>query len=296
MSQERDDYHHPSKTGIKSVIAGIITNLLLAIIKGTAGVLGNSYALVADAIESASDIFTSFIVLVGLKISGKAPDEEHPYGHGKAEPLAGMFVGVSLFIAAIVIAFQSIQNIRTPHEVPSSFTLWILLGVIIIKEFLYRFMVKVGSEIESTALIGDAWHHRSDAITSGTAFIGITIAIIGGPGYEGADDWAALIAAVIIIYNAYRIFLPALEEVMDKAPSPELFEEVSNIAQSVRGVESIHKLKIRKMGFEYFVDVHVRVSGDISVREGHKIAHQVKKEIRKKNKNIYDVLTHIEPS
>lgn len=296
MSQERDDYHHPSKTGIKSVIAGIITNLLLAIIKGTAGVLGNSYALVADAIESASDIFTSFIVLVGLKISGKAPDEEHPYGHGKAEPLAGMFVGVSLFVAAIVIAFQSIQNIRTPHEVPSSFTLWILLGVIIIKEFLYRFMVKVGSEIESTALIGDAWHHRSDAITSGTAFIGITIAIIGGPGYEGADDWAALIAAVIIIYNAYRIFLPALEEVMDKAPSPELFEEVSNIAQSVRGVESIHKLKIRKMGFEYFVDVHVRVSGDISVREGHKIAHQVKKEIRKKNKNIYDVLTHIEPS
>lgn len=296
MSQERDDYHHPSKTGIKSVIAGIITNLLLAIIKGTAGVLGNSYALVADAIESASDIFTSFIVLVGLKISGKAPDEEHPYGHGKAEPLAGMFVGVSLFIAAIVIAFQSIQNIRTPHEVPSSFTLWILLGVIIIKEFLYRFMVKVGSEIESTALIGDAWHHRSDAITSGTAFIGITIAIIGGPGYEGADDWAALIAAVIIIYNAYRIFLPALEEVMDKAPSPELFEEVSNIAQSVRGVESIHKLKIRKMGFEYFVDVHVRVSGDISVREGHKIAHQVKKEIRMKNKNIYDVLTHIEPS
>ncbi|MDO1447993.1 cation diffusion facilitator family transporter [Rhodocytophaga aerolata] len=287
---------HPSRKGLKSTIIGILLNALLAIIKGVAGVLGNSYALVADAIESSFDIFTSFITWVGLKTASKAPDEDHPYGHGKAEPLAAMVVSLSLIAAAILIAIQSIENIRTPHDPPAAFTLVVLALVVAVKEGLFRFVHKVGDEVASNAVKADAWHHRSDAITSATAFIGITIALIGGKGYESADDYAALIASVIIVFNAYRIFMPSFAEIMDKAPDGRLVEEVKEIALTVKGVQGIDKCFVRKMGFEYFVDIHVIVDGSLSVRTGHDIAHSVKNAVLQAKPTVYDVLTHIEPA
>ena len=287
---------HPAQAGIRSIRQGIFANLFLAIIKGLVGFFGHSFALIADAIESTADVFTSIIVWIGLKSASKPPDEDHPYGHGRAEPLAGIVVALSLFAAAIYIAYESIRLIQTPHQTPAAYTLIVLIGVIIIKEFMYRYVAKIADDIGSTAVKGDAWHHRSDAITSLTAAIGITIALIGGRGYENADDWAALIAAGFIVFNAWHIFEPALNEVMDKAPPQYLVEEVKALAREVSGVQDVEKCFIRKSGFEFFVDIHVVVDGNLTVKEGHKIGHDVKDYIMQHKPLIYNVLTHIEPS
>jgi len=288
-------HSHPAGKGIRSTIIGIITNLLLAITKGLAGFFGNSYALIADAIESTSDVFSSIIVLSGLKIASKPRDANHPYGHGKAEPIAAVIVSLALFGAAITIVIQSVREIITPHHAPEPFTLIVLIGVVIIKESLYRFVFKVGIEVQSTVVITDAWHHRSDAITSAAAFIGITIALIGGGGWESADDIAALFASAIIAYNAYKLLKPALDEIMDAAPPPHIEDNVRKVALSIEGVKGLDKCYVRKMGLEYYVDLHVVVSGEISVRYGHGISHNVKDAILSSNPRISDVLIHIEP-
>ena len=258
--------------------------------------MGNSYALIADAIESTSDVFTSIIVLTGLKIASKPADETHPYGHGKAEPFAGLVVAAALFLAAIIIIIQSVHEIITPHHAPAPFTLIVLVAVVIIKETLFRFVIKVGKSVDSVAVKNDAWHHRSDAITSGAAFIGIAIALIGGKGYEQADDYAALCASAIIIYNAYRLFKPALFEIMDTAPSPEVIQKIINTSLQVDGVVAIDKCFARKMGFQYYIDMHVIVDGNISVHVGHEISHKVKDKLLDSFQNISDVLIHIEPA
>ncbi|HMU41870.1 MAG TPA: cation diffusion facilitator family transporter, partial [Ignavibacteriaceae bacterium] len=241
--------------GTRSTLIGIFVSIVLVIVKGTAGVLGNSYALVADAIESSSDIVTSLIVIIGLKIAAKPADQDHPYGHGKAEPLAAVAVASALFVAAIVIVIQSIHEIITPHHAPAPFTLIVLVAVVIVKESLFRYVIKVGDSVESIAVKNDAWHHRSDALTSAAAFIGISIALIGGAGYEEADDYAALFASGIILFNAYRLWKPALLEIMDTAPSAEKIIKVREAAVKVDGVLSLDKCFVRKMGFEYYVDI-----------------------------------------
>ncbi|GAB4287066.1 MAG: cation diffusion facilitator family transporter [Ignavibacteriaceae bacterium] len=281
--------------GMKSTIAGIVVSILLAAVKGVAGVLGNSYALVADAIESTSDVFTSIIVLIGLRIAAKPADQDHPYGHGKAEPIAAVVVASGLFLAAVIIIIQSIYEIITPHHAPEQFTLFVLLGVVLVKETLFRFVIKVGSSLNSRAVINDAWHHRSDAITSAAVFIGISIALIGGPGYEEADDYAALFASAIILFNAFRLWRPALLELTDVAPPKEKIDKVRNEALKVDGVRGLDKCYLRKMGFDYFVDIHVLVDGNKTVSEGHEIAHRVKASLMKQYRNISDVLVHIEP-
>jgi len=286
---------HPALKGMRSTFFGIVGNIMLAIIKGLAGFFGNSYALIADAIESTTDVFSSIIVLIGLKISTKPKDENHPYGHGKAEPIVAIIVSLTLIGAAITIAIQSVKEIITPHHTPAAFTLLVLVLVVAVKETLFRYVFKVGNEVKSTAVKTDAWHHRSDAITSVAAFIGISIALIFGKGYEAADDYAALLASGIIAFNAYNLFRPGLAEIMDTAPQENLEEDIRKTAKSVEGVIDVEKCFIRKMGFDYFIDLHVVVSGDLSVRESHTIAHNVKKELLKTKLRINDVLIHIEP-
>ena len=285
-----------SKPGIKSTFIGIIFNLFLVAIKGAAGFLGHSNALIADAIESSSDILTSIIVVVGLKIAAKPADTDHPYGHGKAEPIAGLVVSLSLFGAAAVIIFRSIHEIAIPNSAPESFTLWILVVAIIIKESLFRYVSSIGSSVGSIAVKNDAWHHRSDAITSTAAFIGISISLIGGKGFEKADGIAALIASAIIIFNAFKMLKPAVMEIMDTAPPEDIKEKVIKVARQVDGVLYIDKCFVRKMGLEYFVDIHIIVDGNISVHDGHLISHNVKDTLIKKLPRIADVLAHIEPN
>lgn len=285
-----------AERGQKTTLIGIAVNFGLVIVKATARVLGHSYALIADALESATDIVTSTFVWFGLRVAARKPDENHPYGHGKAEPLAAILVSFALIGAAMLIAVQSIQNIQTPHETPKAFTLLVLAGIVVIKELLFRRMNQVGAEVDSSAVKADAWHQRSDAITSLTAFIGISIALIGGPGYESADDWAALLASGLIVFNAYHIFRPSFGEIMDESPSGNWRSEIEAIALTIPGVEGIEKCIVRKTGFEYFVDLHVEVNGNLTVRQGHAIAHQVKEAIRDQKPAIYDVLIHIEPA
>ena len=284
------------EAGLKSTLLGMFTNILLATIKGVAGVLGNSYALVADAIESASDVLTSGIVLLGLKMAGKPADSNHPYGHGKFEPLAAVVVALTLLGAAIVIAVESIQEIRTPHHAPAAFTLMVLAGVIVVKELLFRFVIDVGARTGSIAVTTDAWHHRSDAITSLAAFLGISIALIGGPGYESADDFAALIASAVIAVNAIYLLHPALRELVDTAPSPEIAIQIKSIAVGVPGVLGTHKCHVRKVGLDHFVDLDVLCDPEATIRGGHEIAHNVGEALQEALPLITKVLVHVEPA
>jgi cation diffusion facilitator family transporter len=286
---------HQAERGKKTTLIGIAVNIGLVIVKGLAGWFGHSYALIADAMESGTDVITSIFVWFGLRTAAKAPDLNHPYGHGKAEPLAAIVVSMALVGAALLIAVQSIQNIQQPHEIPAPFTLLVLGGVVLVKEVLFRRVAKVGNETESSAVKADAWHHRSDAITSLTAFVGISIALIGGPGYESADDWAALLASVVIVYNAYLIFRPSFGEIMDETPAGDWQNELRVLALSVPLVQGIDKFRVRKTGFEYFVDLHVLVPGELTVKQGHDIAHAVKTAILQDKPSVYDVLVHIEP-
>lgn len=284
-----------SKTVIKTSFFSIFGNLLMVIIKFLAGFLGNSYALIADAIESSADVLSSVLVWVGLKYSSKPPDENHPYGHGRYEVISTFAVIGFLLISATVIAIESIRNIQTPHETPKAFTLYVLAGIIIFKEFSFQYVIRKSEISNSSSLKADAWHHRSDAITSVMAFIGISIAILLGEGYESADDWAALIASGIIAYNAFRIFRPVLGEISDEQLYDEMIDEIREISLNVPGVIATEKCHVRKMGMTFYVDLHMVVSGDISVREGHTIAHDLKNEIQKQIPEIADVLVHTEP-
>jgi cation diffusion facilitator family transporter len=278
---------------IAGLAAGV--NVLLAAGKIVTGVLGNSYALIADGIESTADIFGSIIVWSGLRIAVKPADADHPFGHGKAESIAALVVAMMLLAAAVVLAVESIREIRTPHHAPEWFTLVVLLLVIVIKEVLYRFAFQVGHSLESSALKGDAWHHRSDALTSAAAFVGISIALIGGPGFESADDWAALAACAVIGANGVRLFRGALDEVMDASVSPEVVGFIRAMAAEVDGVAGVEKCRIRKQGLHLAMDIHVRVDGDLSVRRGHEIAHRVKDRLLASQHRINDVTVHIEP-
>jgi cation diffusion facilitator family transporter len=274
---------------------GIVLNSVLSVVKIGAGMIGHSYALIADGVESGLDVGGSIVIWSGLKLAAKPPDETHPYGHGKAEPLAAAFVALTVLGAAVGLAIESVREIRTPHHAPAPFTLVVLVAIVAIKEFLFRKVITVGEEAGSTAIKTDAWHHRSDAITSAAAFIGISIALIGGPGYESADDYAALAACGLIAFNGISLLRPAFMDVMDTAPPRELRQAIINCAMQVEGVESIDKCYVRKMGLDLYVDIHVRVDGNLSVREGHRIAHAVKDRLREMNPAIRDALVHIEP-
>ena len=281
---------------IKATYFSIFGNASLAIVKGLAGFFGNSYALIADAIESTTDIFGSLLVLFGLKYASRPADKNHPYGHGRIEPLITFLVVGFLIFSAIIIAYESIKNIQTPHELPKSWTLYVLGAIILWKEISYRLVLKKSKETNSSSLKADAWHHRSDAITSVAAFIGISIALFMGKGYETADDWAALFASGFILYNCYLIFRPALGEIMDEHVYDDLLEEIKQVSQSVEGVKGTEKCFIRKSGMKYHVDLHALVDAEISVKKGHDIAHDLKDTLRREIPQLGHILIHIEPN
>src|SRR5437763_5071378 len=284
------------QSAARIALVGMLLNLVLAIVKIAAGVVGNAYALIADGIESVLDIGGSAVIWGGLKFAARPPDETHPYGHGKADPLAAAIVAAIVRAAAVGLAVESIREIRTPHHAPAPFTLGVLIVVVAVKEFLFRRVDRLSHEVESTAVKTDAWHHRADALTSIAAFIGISIALIGGPGWESADDWAALFACAVIATNGVLLIGPALHEILDTAPRGDVCGPIREAARRVDGVVGVEKCLVRKMGLQFYVDLHLKVDGDISVRHGHKIAHDVKETIRETDPRIADVLVHVEPA
>ena len=284
------------QTAIRATYFSIIGNTCMAIIKGLAGFFGNSYALIADAIESTTDIFASLLVLFGIKYSARLADKNHPYGHGRAEPLVTFLVVGFLITSATIIAYESIINIQTPHQLPKPWTLIVLGAIIIWKEYSYRVVMRRSVQTNSSSLRADAWHHRSDAITSVAAFVGISIALFLGNGYEAADDWAALFASGFILYNSYKIFRPALGEIMDEHLYDDLIVKIRAVSLQVDGIIGTEKCFIRKAGMKYHVDLHATVNSDITVKEGHDLAHKLKDTLRERIPELGHVLIHIEPN
>ena len=284
------------QTGARIALFGLAINVLLAAAKILAGLVGHAYVLIADGIESALDVGGSIVIWGGLTVAARPPDATHPYGHGKAEPIAAVVVAVGVLTAALGLAIQSVREIFLPHHAPAPYTLAVLIVAVILKEILYRYVIRFGREMESTAVKTDAWHHRIDAMTSIAAFIGISVALIGGEAWQSADDWAALFACALIGASGYRLLRPALFEIMDTAPRGKIVRSIRRAARSVPGVIEVEKCRARKMGLDFYVDLHVGVDGSISVHEGHEIAHQVKRAIQQSDSRIADVLVHIEPA
>jgi len=275
--------------------AGLLVNAVLVLVKLVAGIVGHANALVADAVESSADIFSSLIVWMGLSIAARPADEDHPYGHGKAEPLAAAIVSLMLLGAAVGISIMAIREIRTPHHLPAPFTLFVAAGVIIIKEVLYQRVSRVAREVGSTAIAADAWHHRADATSSLAAFIGISIALAGGKGWEAADDWAALVAAMLVAVNGIRTLRPAISALMDEAPDRAVSEKALEAALGVDGVQQVENLNVRGSGLGFYVDLHAQADPSISLEEAHEIAARVKYAIREAIPSVVGVLVHMEP-
>ena len=284
------------KRGLRATFTGMAVNTVLAGGKFAAGIIGHSHALVADGVESLADVFSSLVVWRGLVVAAEPEDEDHPYGHGKAEPLAAAAVSVLLLAAAGWIVTQAVRAMSAPPIVPAPFTLLVLVAVVAIKEGLFRFVRREGATVDSSAVNADAWHHRSDALSSSAAAIGITIALIGGKDYAIADKVAALVAAAVITWNGWHLLRRSLDELMDAAPKSRVVGRVCGIASGVAGVEAVEKCRVRKMGHQYYVDMHVEVDPQMTVQHSHDIAHDVKNKIREQIPRVRDVLIHIEPA
>lgn len=280
---------------LRATFTGMAVNFFLSLAKFVAGVVGHSHALIADAVESFADVFSSIAVWRGTVVAAKPADEEHPYGHGKAEPLAAAIVSGLMLAAAVWIATKAFDEIAVPHPAPRPFTLLVLVAVIVIKETLFRFVRRVGKTVDNPAVHADAYHHRSDAITSFAAFVGISVSLVGGKGYEAADDWAAIAAACVVAWNGWRLFRPALRDLMDTAPDREVRIKIRGIAETTSGVARVEKCVVRKMGHQLYVDMHLEVDPQMTVLRSHEIAHEVKDKIQEVMSNVSDVLVHIEP-
>ncbi|HVZ93111.1 MAG TPA: cation diffusion facilitator family transporter [Phycisphaerales bacterium] len=279
----------------RAAVAGMLVNIALAAAKLLAGLLGHSFALVADAVESMADILGSAVIWGGLKFSSRPADTTHPYGHGKAEALAALVVSAMILFAGLGIAAEAIHQIITPHHTPAPYTLVVLIVVVVTKEILFRVVRRIASDEQSTAAHADAWHHRADAITSLAAFIGISIALIGGKGYEPADDWAALFASAVILWNGAKLARQPLHELLDAEPT-EIVEEARRIAAAVPGVRLIEKTFARTSGSRHWIDMHVHVDPSLSVADAHAISGKVKAAIREAIPTVENVLVHIEPA
>lgn len=270
-------------------------NLVLMLIKIGTGVVGNSTALIADGIESASDIFTSMITWAGYHLSIRPPDGNHPFGHGRYESLTAIFAGAAIIGAAGLIAFHAITEIQAPTQSPAWFTLPVLLGVVGVKWSLSKRIGILAGETGSRALEGEAWHHVSDAMTSGAAALGIAIALIGGDQYAASDEWAALFACVIVAVNGGLIIARSLNDVLDARVDPTLEEAMRAAALEVSDVDAIDKCRLRKSGTAFFLEIHVQVDGNLSVITGHQIGHHVKASLIHRFPQLLDVVVHIEP-
>jgi len=281
--------------GVRSAQLSMISNAVLALVKLLAGVFGNSYALIADAVESSADIFSSLIVWGGLRIASRDPDDDYPFGYGKAETVSSATVSLMLIGAAIGIAVEALREIHTPHHAPASWTLIVLVGVVVVKTALGRRISAVGSEVGSTAVQADAWHHFSDAITSAAAFIGISVAVWKGAGWEAADDWGALVASVVIAFNGVSMLRNSLRDLMDRHPGSEIVTPVRAAAERVPGVAAIEKLYVRRAGISFHVEIHVQADPAMSLFDAHALGGMVKGAIRAAQPRVRGVLVHMEP-
>ena len=291
-----DHFSQSIDAGVRAAKLGVATNCALSVIKIISGVVGNSYALIADGIESSIDVLLSLVVWRGLRVSAKEANHKYHFGYGKAESLSAVLVSIVIILASTLITFFSIQEILTPHHLPAPFTLLILVIVVITKELLARKVAKVGDNVNSLSIKGDATHHRADALTSAAAFFGILIALVGGPGWESADDYAALFCALIIFVNGLIILKQAVRELMDRAPSEQMLEDIKKAALSIPEAKLVEKIFARKAGIAYFVALHVHADPSMTLHDAHIVSGKVKTAVKRAIPSVRDVLVHMEPT
>jgi len=284
-----------NSTTKSAVLFGLFSNLALIAIKAVAGILGNSFALLADAVESATDALSSLFLWMGLRYAQRPPDENHPYGHGRLEPLLTFLVVAFLLGSALSIGIQGYLNLKNPQTLPKPFTLVVLLGIIAWKEATFHYIRLKAKRLHSSVLQVEAWHHRSDALSSLFALVGIGMAWILGPDFAWLDEAAALISALILVLNAYRIFRKAFSEIMDEDVYQPLANRILEIGESLPFIMGIPTCRIRKLGTRYYVDLHVWVDPSMSVAQSHAHAHDLKDCIMADQPQIQDVLIHVEP-
>ncbi|MBD5781216.1 cation transporter [Pelagicoccus sp. NFK12] len=275
----------------------LLANVSLAGVKLLVGFFGNSFALVADGVESLADIVSSAIVWTGFRVSDKDADHEHPYGHGKAEAIAALLASVGLLVSASFIAYHAIGEIGRSHEVPALFTVPILLGIICIKEWLHFVLRRSGERMGSPALKAEAWHHRSDSLTSMGVLLGICIAVFAGPGYEAADDIAALLVTGLIVFNAVRIARPALDELMDRRVDDFRIDAIEEVARSIEGIECLETIMVRRSGRQFVAEIHMEVAPDMTIEKGHRLSHRLKDALLADPElRLTHVVVHVEPA
>lgn len=281
------------RLGMKISWITAIINILLAAIKIAGGIIGNSNAMLADGVHTLSDVLTTLVVIIGLKISSKEADEKHPYGHEKYESIFAKLLSLLLICTGIFIGYEGVKllirgNIRTPSRV----ALIAAIISILVKEFMYRYTIKVAKNIKSISMEADAWHHRSDAFSSIGTFIGILGSRLG---LKVLDPIAAIVVSVFIIKVGVDLYIESIKGLVDESADYEIISKIEDITYSVEGVRGIKNLKTRIFGNKIYVDMDIQVKGDITVTEGHNIAEKVHDLIENNIEDIKHCMVHIEP-
>jgi cation diffusion facilitator family transporter len=284
------------RTATRAAFLGLVVNTLLGVVKLVGGIVGNSFALLSDAINSLGDSLSSIVVLFALRVAQQPPDREHPYGHTRAEAIAGSNVAVLIIISAAFVGWEALGRLGTGQAPPPVWTLWIAAANVVIKESLYRYKIRVGKPLASAAIIANAWDHRSDALCSLSVLIGLALVRFGGPAWLWADKAAAFIVVIFIIASTVQLFRSNASELMDLQADEGLVGRIRDVAAGVEGVEAVEKLWVRKTGLEYLVDIHIEVDPQMTVHDGHAIGHAVKDELVASFCAVRDVLVHLEPS
>jgi cation diffusion facilitator family transporter len=296
MSSDQPRKHHLYHDAIRATWLGLTVNLLLGCAKLAGGLVGQSYALISDAVNSLGDVFTSVAVLLAFHVAQKPADAEHPYGHTRAEAIAGSNVAVLVIISALCVGWGAIQGFsRHARQVPPVWTLSIAASNVVIKEALYQYKIRLGRRAGSSALIANAWDHRADALSALVVLIGLLLVRTGGPQFLAMDEIAALFVVAVIVTSATRLLWSSAQELMDAQAAGTFVSLIRNSAAAVPGVERIDKLWVRKSGLEYLVDIHIQVRADQTVDEGHRISHLVKDELFNRFNNLRGVMVHLEP-
>ena len=269
--------------------------MILGLTKLVGGLLAGSFALVADSVNSLGDTVASIVVLVALRIAQRPADENHPYGHSRAEAVAASNVALLIIISALLLGVEAVRRFGLDHAAPPNWALAIAAANVVIKEALYRYKLRVASRTGSAAVLANAWDHRADALSALAVLIGLSATAIGGTDWIWADEVAALFVVAVILRGAIPLFRNSARDLLDAQAEPELVRQVRAWASQTEGVEEVEKLWIRKSGFEYLVEIHLEVDPDRTVADGHRIGHEVQARLQERFPRLRHVLVHLEP-
>jgi cation diffusion facilitator family transporter len=283
-------------TGQRVAALGMLVSAVLAVIKIVAGVTGHSAAVLSDGLESAGDVFASGFVLLGLSLAAKPPDEDHPYGHGRAETLTGLLIGLVLTAGGALISFASIERVGHPRMAPASFVVWPLLASLAAKSSLALLKFRYGGRLSSAALTADAWNDAMDCLSATVALAGVGMALWNPARFLDADQYGGFVVGLIVVSTGLRVSRDTALQLMDTMPGEHLMSQVRAEAATVAGVRGVEKCFARKTGLRYHVDLHLEVDPEMTVRQSHDIAHRVRLHIRERLSWVADVLVHVEPA